>query len=77
MSCCLFAVDKHRSRKKRWRIPEKTLLFYATLAPLGALLGMIIFRHKIRKPKFFLWIGFCLCIQLGLFYGLYSCFYLQ
>jgi len=72
MSCCLFGMDKYRARKKRWRIPEKTLLFYGTLAPLGALLGMIFFHHKTRKSKFYLWIGVCLFLHFGIFYTLYS-----
>ena len=44
--------SKTTSRNIR-RIPEKTLLTLSFLGgSLGALCGMILFRHKIRKQKF-------------------------
>ncbi len=36
-----------------WRIPEATLLGIGFIGgSLGCMIGMFLFRHKIRKPKF-------------------------
>jgi uncharacterized membrane protein YsdA (DUF1294 family) len=53
-SLIFFLVDKVRSIRKRWRIPESKLLLVAFLAPFGAYAGMLLFRHKTRKIKFIL-----------------------
>lgn len=49
----LMRADKRRARQKAWRIPEATLLLPAIAggAP-GTWLGMYLFHHKTRKPKF-------------------------
>ncbi|MFZ7136905.1 MAG: DUF1294 domain-containing protein [archaeon] len=54
VSLTLFGVDKLKSIKKRWRIPETQLLLVAFLGPFGAYGAMLLFRHKIRKIKFLL-----------------------
>jgi len=53
LTFALYAVDKRRAENKKWRIPEKTLLFF-TLAfgAFGAILAMRLVKHKTRKPKF-------------------------
>lgn len=49
----LYGLDKLKSLKGAWRIREKTLFAAACLlGGAGAILGMIVFRHKIRKPLF-------------------------
>ncbi len=49
----MFGADKLRAKEKLWRIPEKTLLTCAfLLGGFGALLGMVIFRHKTKNDKF-------------------------
>lgn len=51
----LMHLDKQKAQKGRWRISERTLLLTAALGgSLGAALGMYIFHHKTRKPKFYL-----------------------
>ena len=63
----LMLVDKQKARKKRWRIPERTLIGSAALGgSIGALLGMYTFRHKIRHPKFTLGIPAILVAQIVL-----------
>ena len=49
----LFGLDKKKARKKAWRISELALLTFSFLlgAP-GGLLGMLVFRHKTKKPIF-------------------------
>ena len=50
-----YGLDKGRAKSGKWRIPERTLLLLALIGgSLGALAGMIMFRHKTRKPKFFI-----------------------
>ena len=46
-------LDKWKARRKRWRIPEKTLFLLALLGgSLGGLAGMAVFHHKTRHRKF-------------------------
>ena len=60
-------VDKHKARKKRWRIPERTLIGSALLGgSVGALLGMYTFRHKTRHLKFTLGVPTILIAQIAL-----------
>ena len=54
ISLCLFGFDKFRAVRGEGRVSESSLLVQAALGPFGALLGMVFFRHKVRKPKFFL-----------------------
>ncbi|MCI6956477.1 MAG: DUF1294 domain-containing protein [Candidatus Faecousia sp.] len=61
----LMLADKHRARKKKWRIPESTLMASALLGgSLGALAGMYTARHKTRHPKFTIGIPLILALQL-------------
>jgi len=49
----LMLIDKRKAIKKAFRIPEATLLGIAAIGgSLGALLGMRLFRHKTRHPRF-------------------------
>ena len=65
VSLTLFGVDKLKSMRKRWRIPETQLLLIALFGPFGAYAAMLLFRHKIRKIKFLLVPAFMI-IQLYL-----------
>lgn len=74
VSLILFAIDKYRAAKKAKtrRIPERVLLAAAFCGgALGGTVGMLLFRHKIRHPKFsvalplltVLQLAFVLCIM--------------
>ena len=66
-------ADKHRARKKQWRIPEATLLGIAAMGgSIGSLLGMYAFHHKTRHPKFYIGIPVLLVMQLCLAILLYQ-----
>lgn len=53
ISFFLYGIDKYKAVHKRWRIPEQILLLSAFLGgAAGALVGMLLFRHKTRKWKF-------------------------
>lgn len=49
----LFAMDKQRAKKKKWRIPEAWLFFISLIGgSLGGLLSMNIMKHKTSKISF-------------------------
>ncbi|PVX24390.1 MAG: DUF1294 domain-containing protein [Candidatus Bathyarchaeum sp.] len=52
ISLMFFGVDKLKSKRGGWRIPEVRLLLVAFFGPFGAYAGMLLFKHKIRKLKF-------------------------
>lgn len=61
----LMLTDKQKARKKRWRIPEATLMGVAAIGgSVGSLLGMYAFRHKTRHPKFTVGIPLILAAQI-------------
>lgn len=65
-------ADKRRAQKKRWRIPERTLLAIAFLGgSLGGLLGMCIFRHKTKHPRFTTEVPMMLVIHGAILYFLF------
>ena len=60
----LMLADKQFAVNKAWRIPEKVLLGAAFIGgSLGCLLGMKLFRHKTRKPRFSIGVPVILAIQ--------------
>ena len=60
-------VDKQKARRGAWRIPEKTLMTIAAFGgSLGSFLGMQLFRHKTRHPKFYIGIPVLLAVQAWL-----------
>lgn len=52
ISFLIYGTDKAKAKLKWRRISEKHLLLIALMAPIGALVGMQVFKHKIRKSKF-------------------------
>lgn len=52
-SLAIYGVDKMFAITRVYRIPEKVLYLSAFLGgPIGAVIGMQIFRHKISKGSF-------------------------
>lgn len=63
----LMLADKYKAKKKRWRIPEATLLTVAAIGgSAGCLIGMYTVRHKTKHPKFYLGIPLILALQIVL-----------
>ncbi len=61
----IYGIDKHRARKKLWRISEKILILPAfLLGSMGAMFGMILFNHKTSKIKFRLLIPLAFIINI-------------
>ncbi|MHB8818750.1 MAG: DUF1294 domain-containing protein [Bellilinea sp.] len=51
----LWGIDKYRAKMGQWRIPERALLTLVVIGgAFGALAGMFLFRHKIRKIQFWI-----------------------
>ena len=49
----LYAIDKSKAKRNKWRINEATLIACAFLmGGIGAMLGMSILRHKTQHLKF-------------------------
>lgn len=60
-----FGIDKKRSVRAKWRIPEATLMTFALLGgSIGCLFGMKIFRHKTLKPLFYIGVPVIFFIQV-------------
>ena len=68
----MYGVDKWNAKHELRRIPEKTLLGIAAVGgSVGAYVGMQLFRHKTRKPKFYIGIPTIVVIQVAIV--LYVC----
>ena len=53
VSISLMLADKLKAKQNAWRIPEVTLMILSAVGgSFGAYLGMKLFRHKTRHPKF-------------------------
>ena len=66
----LFAMDKQRAKKNKWRVPEAWLFFVSLIGgSLGGLLSMNIMRHKTSKPSFIIGMPILLIVNfLSWFY---------
>ena len=61
----LMLIDKQKAKKKKWRIPQATLMGSAAIGgSIGALAGMYTFRHKTKHPKFTIGVPVILVLQL-------------
>lgn len=65
ISLILYGIDKHKAKKKKYRISEFTLIIISYLGgAIGAILGMNLFHHKTKKPKFKILIPISLMIWI-------------
>ena len=61
----LFGVDKQKSRRNKWRIPETTLIGLAVIGgSIGAWSGMKAWHHKTLHNKFRFGIPLILMMQI-------------
>ena len=68
----MYGIDKWNAKHGLRRIPEKILLGIAvTGGSIGAYVGMQLFRHKIRKPKFYIGVPVILAVQVVLLLYIY------
>ena len=72
----LYGIDKYKARRGLWRIPEVVLLFAAAAGgSAGALLGMHVFHHKTKKPRFFIGVPVILLLHLVILFFSGSVFF--
>jgi len=68
----IMGYDKYAAHRNQWRIPEKRLMVTALVGGSpGILLGMKIFRHKIRHRMFAMGIPVITILQLLLLFWIY------
>ena len=64
----VYGFDKYQAKVHRERIPEAALMGLAAVGgSIGALAGMKLFRHKIRKPKFYIGVPVILVMEIAFF----------
>lgn len=63
----VYGIDKLKAKRGKWRIPESMLLTLAVVGgSIGALLGMLAFRHKTKHKKFTIVVPLILAVQVAL-----------
>jgi len=68
----MYGIDKWNAKYDHRRIPEKTLLGIAVIGgSIGAYVGMRLFHHKTRKPKFYIGIPLIFAMQMGILMYIY------
>ena len=74
----LYGCDKAYAKKGARRVPEKVLLLWAWLGgSIGAFLGMQIFRHKTKKPKFYITVPALMVLEIAIcIFSLYQNYHL-
>ena len=66
------ALDKYFAIKHKRRVPEAVLIVLSAAGgSLGMLIGMYLFHHKTKKPKFFLGVPLIIVLQIILCAFLY------
>lgn len=55
LSFAAFGIDKKKAERKKHRISEMTLMILSIIGgAFGSLIGMVAFKHKLSKPKFYI-----------------------
>jgi len=67
LTVLLFGLDKWKAVRRNWRISERYLLFFSFIAPVGGLVGIVLFNHKTKKKKFRYLIPLFLIIHISVF----------
>lgn len=72
ISFIAYGIDKRKAIKNKWRIKEATLLGLSFIGgSIGALMGMIIFHHKTKKPRFKIGVPVMLIFHLVILFFCY------
>lgn len=64
----IFAIDKYKSIKNKWRIEVSTLINLCLIGgSIGGIIAMYLFHHKTKQITFFLGIPLIILIQIFMF----------
>ena len=70
VTCLVFKKDKYNARWNLRRVPEDVLVGLAAIGgSIGALAGIKLFRHKIRKPQFWIRVLLVFAVQVAVVIG--------
>ncbi len=70
-SLLIFGIDKFFAIKNKRRISERILIILSSVAPFGAIMGMVLFNHKTSKIKFRLFIPFSNLVHFCAYYYIF------
>ena len=63
----VYGIDKLKAKKRKWRIPESTLLLLAIIGgSVGAWCGVKVWHHKPLHKKFIYGIPLIVIIQISI-----------
>ncbi len=55
ISFVIFGIDKWKAKNNKWRISENLLILISFIGgATGSLMGMVVFKHKLSKKKFYI-----------------------
>lgn len=61
----VFGIDKYKAKHHQWRISERMLFSLSIIGgAFGAVLAMLLFHHKTKKPGFKYGIPVILIVQI-------------
>lgn len=70
ISFAVYGIDKRRAKQGKWRVSEAMLLILALIGgAVGAMAGMQTFRHKTKKPKFYIGVPLIFVLHLILIFA--------
>lgn len=65
----LFWIDKINARKSSWRVPERQLFMFGLLGGgVGGIVGMRLFKHKTKQPRFTVGMPLIMLFNFGVYY---------
>ncbi len=72
LSLLIMLADKRKAIKGQYRIPEAVLMGFGLAGgSIGCYAGMVLFRHKTRKPGFSIGLPVMLALQIFIFLFFY------
>ena len=72
-SFIMMGIDKNAAIKGNYRIPERTLMALAAFGgSLGAITGMLVFRHKTKHKKFVIGVPLLMVFNAAIAYVVFA-----
>lgn len=69
----MMGIDKNAAIKGNYRIPERTLMALAAFGgSLGAITGMLVFRHKTKHKKFVIGVPLLMVFNAAIAYVVFA-----